>query len=972
MQIATHLPAIISLIAENPTVSIVAPTGSGKSVAIPAAIAAAGSRVFVTVPTRTSAVSLATYQTIVQNQSSQQTNPGSDASKVVGYAAEAQVHYNQDTLIAYVTDGHAYHKMLSYFEGGVVQPINFCDVLMVDEIHSGSLRNTMIISLWMYAHAAGVEVPRLVIASATPVPMRIDPTPVLYTVDLAAFPITYHYLAKDIDVDDSKTLYFEAAKLGAQIHANSAIAKGHMLIFAPGKSEVESVVQHLHVLLKDSIETVSIIPAYGALKAEDIALIYAPTTQSQRKIVVATNIAEMSITIPDIGFVVDTMTEKLAETSQSGGLRLVTSYISKDSAKQRAGRSGRTLPGECYRMCTQATFDALEAHRAPEIQRVPIYEVVMQLLNAGLHPQNVVRDIDATKVTNAIRLLKQLGMVVDINGSIGVTDTGNFSTNFPLSVRNSTFIWQWLQSGLPVFPGIVTACLIDSYGPSYYWVPRRKPGMDVDEYNAVVAAHKTKYFDMYRGRNDLETALNMWNDLMATVGGIKATHKSVSLWAQKHNINNKKIRELLTVVNQSVKAVSHLGYPVEVGPFTTAGVMNAARPILAEVYSDMTVIQKRGTEYFNPVTREYYRLDSRDSINDLVSTPSPGIIALIVTEIKSQRGVMRIISFGVDTDKDGLGRPIVVRTQQPLERGREVITRKPQAPRPVFKAPTLTQHQETSIADALDLLATLNIGKAEPTQEVSQETTQGTTYEVIPLHIQPVQCGTKIFNLIQEHDLPAGTKQRGIAFFHRLKSEGFNEVVTYGTPYGYGQVATAWSCWQAGLTCTIFVEEVPGKITDLTQQAINYGAHIMLLPPGTKNSEKHDSAVSYANEGTDRKFVALGLDDPAFIQDLADGIKAAAGDIQPQRIWVAGGSAVLTRALAKVFPNAFFNIVQVGRELWPDLLVGINHKVYISTQPFPEPAQMLPPYPSLANYDAKVWRFACTSGENGDWIWNVK
>src|SRR5690606_5428832 len=137
----------------------------------------------------------------------------------------------------------------------------------------------------------------------------------------------------------------------------------------PGSAEVESVTASLQELLKDAIpgKTATIIPAFGALKQEDIAMIYKQTAPTERKIVIATNIAEMSITITDVGHVIDTMVEKRAETSQSGGFRLSTHYISKDSAKQRAGRTGRTRSGICYRLSTQERYESLEEHRPPEI-----------------------------------------------------------------------------------------------------------------------------------------------------------------------------------------------------------------------------------------------------------------------------------------------------------------------------------------------------------------------------------------------------------------------------------------------------------------------------------------------------------------------------------------------------------------------------------------------------------------------------
>lgn len=714
MQITPHLTKIVRLIATNNTVSIVAPTGSGKSVAVPAAIASTGARCFVTVPTRTSAISLAEYQRVLQKAAAPDTN----VEKLVGFAAEGNINYGPDTKIAYVTAGHARRKMLSYFSRGVASPIDFCDVLMVDEVHSGSLDTTVIISLWMQAAASGVLVPRLVVASATPVPMVIEPAPAVYTVDLAAFPIEYRYLDRNIDVDDpSGALYTEAARIANDIHRSTDVNTGHILIFAPGSAEVESVTSSLKELLQKSApdKITTLIPAFGALKQEDIALIYKATAANERKIVIATNIAEMSITIADVGYVIDTMVEKRAETSQSGGFRLTTHYISKDSAKQRAGRTGRTRPGVCYRLCTRALYDSLEEHRPPEIQRVPIYETVMELFDVGLNPETVIKELNPQRITQAIHLLQRLGMVTNTPTGIGVTDMGHFAPKFHISVRNAAFLWNWIQNKYPIFPGIVTAVLIDSYGPSYFWIPRRKD-MSLDEYNVMVSEHKIKYFSKYLGYNDLETSLNMWNDLMANTGGIRAVQRTIVKWARDNSINNKKIRELLTIIEQCVNAATREGYDVQVAPFTTQGVMTAARPLLLSVYSDMTFIHKRDIVYFSPITREEYRLDNRDAVNGMVQNPPKGVIALATAEIKTQRGSFRVIGFAVDTDKDGLGRPIVERARPVTPRGPRAITRTRQEialPREAIE-PVGEALVPTEITEALGLLEGLTLGALEP------------------------------------------------------------------------------------------------------------------------------------------------------------------------------------------------------------------------------------------------------------------
>ncbi|CAH6419458.1 Hypothetical protein HVR_LOCUS640 [uncultured virus] len=243
-----------------------------------------------------------------------------------------------------------------------------------------------------------------------------------------------------------------------------------------------------------------------------------------------------------------------------------------------------------------------------------------------------------------------------------------------------------------------------------------------------------------------------------------------------------------------------------------------------------------------------------------------------------------------------------------------------------------------------------------------------------PLVIKKVYHKDRTFNLVQDTDLPAGTKQRGLSFFLSLKQAGFDELVTYGTVHGYGQVATAWCCRTAGLICTIFLPRTHPR-TCMTKLAIRLGAIIIDVDPDNgypTTSVLAIKARTYALKNVKCRLLDIGLDDPDFIKHLGEGIAKVSSHIKPTRIWVAGGSGVLARALSRAFPESEICIVQVGRKIYPDVLSNMNYKLYISPEPFRRAAEFPPPYKSLRHYDAKVWRFVRKYGEEGDYIWNVK
>jgi len=240
-----------------------------------------------------------------------------------------------------------------------------------------------------------------------------------------------------------------------------------------------------------------------------------------------------------------------------------------------------------------------------------------------------------------------------------------------------------------------------------------------------------------------------------------------------------------------------------------------------------------------------------------------------------------------------------------------------------------------------------------------------------PLNIINIYNNNKTFHLVQESYLFAGTKERGIEFFRKIKNDGYKEIVTCGTTYGYGQVAAAYCCKQIGLLCTIFLPETFPR-THMTNLAIELGANVVDICGHPTVGKLTNNAAKYSSDNSFRKLLNVGLDDPDFIQALSDNININKGNINPNRMWLAAGSGTLLRALHKVFPNCHFCVVQVGRHIYSDILKGINHTIYKCSQSFKENAKILPPYTSLENYDAKIWQFVTKHGQNGDYIWNVK
>lgn len=227
--------------------------------------------------------------------------------------------------------------------------------------------------------------------------------------------------------------------------------------------------------------------------------------------------------------------------------------------------------------------------------------------------------------------------------------------------------------------------------------------------------------------------------------------------------------------------------------------------------------------------------------------------------------------------------------------------------------------------------------------------------------------------------LKYGSKMRAYDFFRVLRDKGFHGVVTTGNPHGYSQVAVAWGCARYGLKCTIFTSKL-SEMTPMSRDALKLGVEMHevgdgIHPVGAKELE--DKAREYSLTNREFYFVPSGLHDPDFIRALSEGIMNVRDvhGLNPKNVWVAGGSGVVATSLAKVFPKAKINIVQVSNPIRKDILVGINSKIWIYPKELGNistPAVELPPFQALSHYDAKVWHFAKRHGAPGDLIWVVK
>lgn len=413
------LEAIWELIGKNEIVRVEAPSGAGSNVWIPRVAVQKGLRCFVSVPS--GALMLAEYQNI-----------WAEGKLQVGFGAEGQVYYDENTYMAYITSDHARRKMLSYWSNGAVSPFNFCDILIVDETIPGSIDHTVVLALWMKASRTSVKRPKLVILSTGPITISSNPTisSGSYVAIPKTYPITYNYANRNPELEGD--LYTITAQTTKQI--NDSSPTGNILIFTPEVGTMLNVLKQFKFY-----KTPDFIPIVGAISQETI--IKLSTRTFERKIIIAT---EMPLPIDDIGYVIDTMAEKRPMVNANGGVRVVSQYIAKDTALQRAGRTGYLRSGICYRMCTMNLYEQLNQQRPTEVSYLPLYGAITELMAVQLDPRDIFTTVDITRIQQARDLVVQLGLVVDVDDNYIITEAGQFAPYLSLSLRNAVFLWKWI------------------------------------------------------------------------------------------------------------------------------------------------------------------------------------------------------------------------------------------------------------------------------------------------------------------------------------------------------------------------------------------------------------------------------------------------------------------------------------------------------------------------------------------------
>ncbi|GIP43869.1 ATP-dependent helicase HrpB [Paenibacillus sp. J45TS6] len=394
------IPDIKSTLMQKTSAVLVAEPGAGKTTVVPLALLEEEwmihKKIIMLEPRRLAARNAAMRMA---------KSIGEPVGKTVGYRVRMDSKVSSDTRIEVVTEG-ILTRMLQHD-----QALEEVGLLIFDEFHERNLHGDLALALALECQSVLREDLRILVMSATleaePVTSLLGDA-ALITCKGRTFPVETKYMPKLHNMDME-------AHMAQVIPLALRQQEGHVLAFLPGAKEIHRVMRMLEGQNLDP--NIKVYPLYGALsQQEQDRAILTPGT-GERKVILATTIAESSLTIEGIGAVVDSGLRKDSVfSSRSGMSRLVTIPISKASADQRKGRAGRTAEGICYRLWSASEQDAKPEKNRPEILTADLAPVALELAVWGVQNPDDLRWLDvppAGAYEAATALLQQLGCLDD-------------------------------------------------------------------------------------------------------------------------------------------------------------------------------------------------------------------------------------------------------------------------------------------------------------------------------------------------------------------------------------------------------------------------------------------------------------------------------------------------------------------------------------------------------------------------------
>jgi len=412
---------LIDAVKENQLLIVVGDTGSGKTTQLTQYLAEAGyannGMIGCTQPRRVAAISVA--KRVAEEV-------GCELGQEVGYHVRFDESFTPNTKIKYMTDGMLQQEMKTDMD------LKRYSVIMLDEAHERTISTDVLFALLKRTLKRRPDL-KVIVTSATldadKFSAYFNECPI-FSIPGRTFPVEIMY-SREAEED-----YLDAAMVTVMsIHLTEPA--GDILLFLTGKEEIDNACETLFERTKalgPSVPELIILPIYSALPNEMQSRIFDPAPPGTRKVVIATNIAETSITIDHIKYVIDPgFVKQNAYDPRLGMDSLVITPISQAQAKQRSGRAGRTGPGKCFRLYTEAAFQSeMLPTSIPEIQRQNLSSVILTLKTMGVNDLLHFDFMDPPPTNTMLSALEELYALSALDDEGLLTRLGRKMTHFPM------------------------------------------------------------------------------------------------------------------------------------------------------------------------------------------------------------------------------------------------------------------------------------------------------------------------------------------------------------------------------------------------------------------------------------------------------------------------------------------------------------------------------------------------------------
>jgi len=482
LPVSARVDEIVKTIQENQFVVVAGETGSGKTTQLPKMCLLAGlgdkGLIACTQPRRIAARSMAErvseeLSTVMGQQ--------------VGYQVRFDDKYSADGWIKFMTDG------ILLAETQNDKFLNGYDCIIIDEAHERSLNIDFLLG-FLKKLAENRKDLKIIITSATidteKFSKHFDDAPII-NVEGRSFPVDLEYRPLDEEnYDLNLGIYSAVTEIYSQ--ANS----GDILVFLSGEREILDAQDYLS---RKHLRGTEILPLYARLTAAQQMRVFHPG--SQRRIILTTNVAETSLTVPRIHYVIDSGLARVSRYSSRSKIQgLLVEGISQAAANQRKGRCGRIADGVCYRLYSEDDFNLRDEHTDPEILRTSLASVILRAAALGFGGIDQFPFVDppnSSMIADGYQLLAELHAIDDKKE---LTHSGRKLYQLPIDVQLGQILIK------ADYLGCLTECLIIVSALTIQDV-RERP---LEHAQAADAAHK-KWQDK---RSDFLSYINIWNDLI--------------------------------------------------------------------------------------------------------------------------------------------------------------------------------------------------------------------------------------------------------------------------------------------------------------------------------------------------------------------------------------------------------------------------------------------------------------------------